>query len=272
MASRAFPVEHPEVGVELVRVWEPGVDPKATVVLVHGIAEHSGRYERTGELLAEAGFLVRGFDLIGAGASGGARWDIEHWHQYHDQVGQHVAWAREQGRPVVLLGHSLGGNIALGYALSDRPAPDLLVLSAPALAGGAGWQRTLAPIAARLAPTVSLANPVKGEHLSRDPQVAEDYFADPLVNTKSSFRLGAHIFDEMDRLNEKCSQLAVTTLVIHGGDDVLVPTASSEVLEQCPSVERRVYEGLRHEALNEPEGPQIVRDIVDWVESKLSSS
>lgn len=272
MPSRAFPVEHPEVGVELVRVWEPESEPRATVVLVHGLAEHSGRYERTGSLFAEAGYLVRGFDLIGAGASGGPRWDVEHWHHYHEQVRRHIEWAREQELPVVLFGHSLGGNVALGYTLSDRSTPDLLVLSAPALAGGAGWLRTAARIGARLMPSVSLANAVKGEHLSRDPQVAEDYFADPLVNTKSSFRLGDNFFEEMARLNDECSSLDVPTLVIHGGDDVLVPTDSSEVLESSTEVERRVYDGLRHEILNEPEGPEVVADVIEWIEAQLSSS
>jgi alpha-beta hydrolase superfamily lysophospholipase len=267
--ARANP--HPEIGNELVRDWAPEGEPRVYVVLVHGLGEHSGRYARTGDLLAGAGYHVRSFDLIGAGGSGGRRWDIDEWSRYHDQIGTHVQWARSHGAPVVLMGHSMGGALALGYALSDRPRPDLLVLSAPALSGGAGWQRALAPIAGKLAPTLSLANNVKGEHLSRDPAVGEAYMADPLVSTKSTCRLGARLFEEMDRLSRQLGELDIPTLVIHGGEDRLVPTVSSEPLAAIDCVDRKVYDGLRHETLNEPEGPQVVSDIVEWVDRETGN-
>lgn len=269
MPSTATANPHPEFGTELVRDWVPDREIKAHIVLVHGIAEHSGRYERTGQLLAKAGYYVRSFDLRGAGGSGGRRWDCEDWDQYHDQVQSHLEWARAQGGPVVLMGHSMGGLIALGYLLDDRPQPDLAVLSAPALSGGEKWQRAVAPLAAKLAPTVSIPNPVDGEHLSHDPKVAEAYFADPLVITKSSFRFGANLFAEMDRVIGELDQLQVPTLVFHGGDDVLVPTKSSEPLGELDAVDRRVYEGLRHETLNEPEGPQVIGDIVVWLNAHI---
>jgi acylglycerol lipase len=271
MATKTFAKPHPDIGTELVRDWEPKDEPRAYVVLVHGLAEHCGRYERTGSLLAEAGVWVRSFDLIGAGGSGGRRWDIDKWGRFHDQVGSHVDWARESGKTVVLMGHSLGGNIALGYVLSDRTPPDLLVLSAPALAGGAAWQRSLAPILARITPKAAIPNPVDGTHLSRDPSVAEAYFADPLVVTKSTVRLGAQIFEQIDDLNRRLDELNVPTLVIHGGDDELVPTRSSERLGELDIVDRKVYEGLRHETMNEPEGPQVIADIVAWIEDKTRS-
>lgn len=270
MATRITANPHPEIGTELVRDWEPAGDPRAHIVLVHGIGEHSGRYERTGWLLAEAGFFVRGFDLIGAGGSGGRRWDIDNWSRYHDQVRAHLEGARDEGGgPVVLMGHSLGGAIAIGYALSGRTKPDLLVLSAPALAGGAPWQRALAPLLARVAPTLALPNPVDGAQLSRDSAVADAYFADPLVVTKSTVRFGSLVFEEIDRLNRQLGKLDVTTLVIHGGDDRLVPTATSEPLGRLANVDRKVYPGLRHETLNEPEGPEIVADVITWLNDHL---
>jgi alpha-beta hydrolase superfamily lysophospholipase len=253
----------------LVRDWAPDGDPRAFVVLVHGLAEHSGRYERTGSLMAQAGLHVRGFDLIGAGGSGGRRWDIDDWSRYHDQIGLHVDEARSHGKPVVLMGHSLGGALCLGYLLSDGAKPDLAVLSAPALGGAAGWQKAVARLAAKLAPSLAIPNPVKGEHLSRDPSVAEAYFADPLVITKSTGRFGNQFIDEIDRLNDELENLDIPTLVIHGGEDRLVPTPFSEPLGELPVVDRKVYEGLRHETLNEPEGPEVVADIVAWVEQRL---
>jgi len=266
-STRAEP--HPEIGTELVREWEPEGDPKGYIVLVHGLAEHSGRYERTGSLLSGAGFWVRGFDLIGAGGSGGRRWDIDDWERYHDQIESHVEWARKAGKPVVLMGHSLGGALSLGYALSERHKPDLLVLSAPALGGAAGWQKILAPIVGKLMPNVAIPNPVNGEHLSRDPEVAEAYFSDPLVITRSTARFGARLIQEIEHLKDALWNLDVPTLVLHGGDDVLVPVSTSEPLGLLENVDRKVYDGLRHETLNEPEGPEVVADIVDWLDAHL---
>lgn len=270
MPSTAHASPHPEIGTELIREWVPEGSPKAHIVLVHGLAEHSGRYERTGGLLAEAGFHVRAFDLRGAGGSGGRRWHTDDWSRYHDQVQSHVEWARSAGGRVVLMGHSLGGAICLGYLIDDRPRPDLAVLSAPALSGGASWQRPLASLLGKVTPTLAIPNPVNGEHLSRDPQVAEAYFADPLVITKSTCGFGAAAFEEIDRLVDHHHRLDVPTLVIHGGDDVLVPTRTSERLGDLPNVDRKVYEGLRHETLNEPEGPEVVADIVAWLNEKLA--
>jgi len=269
MASTAFPRPHPDIGTELIREWTPEGEPCAYLVLVHGLAEHSGRYERTGSLLAAAGFAVRSFDLIGAGGSGGRRWDIDDWSRYHDQISSHLEWARSHGKPVVLMGHSLGGNLCLGYVLSGRPHPDLLVLSGPALGGGLAWQKALAPILARLAPRLAITNTIDGELLSRDPAVAEAYFADPLVITKSTLRFGAALFASMDELRERASELDVPTFVIHGGEDRIVPTASSEILGASDSVERRVYDGLRHETMNEPEGPEVVADVISWLNRHL---
>lgn len=222
-------------------------------------------------MLADSGYWVRGFDLIGAGGSGGRRWDIDEWSRYHDQIASHVEWAKSQGKPVVLMGHSLGGLLALGYLLGDGLQPDLAVLSAPALDSSTPDALvSAAGFLAKVTPRVAVPNQVDGAHLSRDPKVAEAYFADPLVVTKSSVRMGAQTFAEMDRLNEELVNLDIPTMVVHGGDDVLVPTACSEPLGELDCVDRKVYEGLRHETLNEPEGPEVVADIVAWLDAKIA--
>lgn len=243
---------------------------QAEIVLVHGLGEHCGRYERTGSQLAEAGLGVTAVDLIGFGATGGSRGYVEDWSQFLDQVGELVSEARDTGRPVVLLGHSLGGLVALDYALSERKAPDLLVLSAPSIEGGAGWQKLLAPVAGAIAPRLRLPTAVKGEHLSRDPAVGEAYFADPLVQTSASTRLGAEAFEAQERVQESLSNLSIPTLVIHGGADTLVPPQSSVSLGQLENVERRLYPTLRHESFNEPEGPEVVAEMIGWIRDHLA--
>lgn len=269
IVSVSRPMAHPDFGVELVRDWEPATSPRATVVLVHGLAEHSGRYERTGSLLAQSGFHVRSFDLMGAGGSGGRRWDIEDWDLYLDQIERHLGWATTQEGKTILMGHSLGATLVLDYTISDRPKPDLLVLSGPLLAGGARWQRTLAPILARLTPTLPLSNRLRGEQLSRDPAVGEAYFADPLTYTCSTPRLGAQIFAAIERANGSAHTIDLPALVVHGGADTIVPPWSTAFLAERGNFERRLYPVLRHEVLNEPEGPQVVADIVRWIESRL---
>ena len=102
------------------------------MLLVHGLAEHSGRYERTGRLLADAGIDVTSFDLRGHGGSGGRRGDVECWTDYLDDIAARLAVVRSEadGRPVVLFAHSYGGLICADYVLSGRPAPDLLARAA----------------------------------------------------------------------------------------------------------------------------------------------
>jgi alpha-beta hydrolase superfamily lysophospholipase len=254
-----------------LRHWATSGKPWATVLLVHGIGEHSGRYERTGRLMAEAGIDVHAFDIRGHGLSGGRRVYVRAWDDYLDDLAVRVAAVREPGVPLVLFGHSMGALIALTYACSDRPAPDLLVLSAvPLDARVPGWQRALAPILSRLAPTAILANPITGEQLSRDPAVGKAYFADPLVQPRSTTRLGAELLKAMKRGREGLDRLRIPALVIHGGGDTLVPTRVSEPLAAVAGVERRVLPDLHHETLNEPEGPEVVAAIVDWLRGRTA--
>ena len=123
--------------------------PWGSVLLVHGLGEHSGRYEHVGDQLTRAGLEVSAYDHRGMGGSGGRRGHIERWSQLHDDLAERLAVVRAEagGRPVVLYGHSLGAMIAAGYLLSDGPRPDLAVLSSPALDSTLpGWKKSLAPL------------------------------------------------------------------------------------------------------------------------------
>jgi acylglycerol lipase len=253
-----------------VRRWPPVGEPWARVLIVHGIGEHGGRYQRTGLLMAEAGLDVEAFDLRGHGLSGGRRVYVRRWDDFLDDVEVRLEALRRRGGPLILFGHSMGALIALTYACSDRPTPDLLVLSAPPLSAAVpAWQRVLAPIMGRVAPTVVLANPIAGDQLARDPAVGIAYFEDPLVQPRSTTRLGLQLFTAMKLARGGLARLKLPTLVIHGGADTLVPTAVSEPLATVPGVERRVLSDLRHETLNEPEGPAVVAEIVAWLRANL---
>jgi alpha-beta hydrolase superfamily lysophospholipase len=256
------------------RHW-PATDPWASVLIVHGLGEQSGRYEHVGDQYARAGIDAFAYDHRGAGASGGRPGDIERWSIYHDDLAERLAAVRavSDGRPVVLHAHSMGGLIAAGYLLSDRPRPDLTVLTSPGLDSTlASWKKALAPILGRLVPTLSVPNGVPSETLSRDPEVGRKAKADPLNGRTSTARFGAEALVEQARVRAAARAIGGPTLVLHGEADGLVPTVSSEVFEGAPGVERRTYPGLRHELHNEPEGPAILDAIIAWIRETLGRS
>ncbi len=263
-------------GVSLVvRRWPPVGEAKASVLIIHGLAEHSGRYERTGSILAATGLDVRALDLEGFGASGGRRAWIAGLDTWLDDVEDRLAdlRARSGGRPVVLFGHSMGGLVALSYAESDRAQPDLLVLSSPWLADHQpAWRKRGAMILGRLTPTLEVSNGFDGTTLSRDPAVGVAYAADPLAHHATTTGLGRQVLLAQRRAVANLDRLRVPTLVTHGGADPLVPVEADEPLGALPNVDRTVYPDLRHETLNEPEGPQVAADIAVWIDRHLPVS
>jgi alpha-beta hydrolase superfamily lysophospholipase len=258
----------------LVRHWPVLTgEPWATMLLVHGLAEHSGRYEHVGTQLAEAGIDAHAFDQRGFGASGGPRASVDRWSQLHDDLEERIAAVRsiEPSRPLVLYGHSLGGLVSLGYVLDARVEPDLLVLSAPAIGGSIPlWQRLLVGSLRRLTPGLLLSNRLDTEVLSSDPDVQLRYVADPLNQHRSTVRFAHAAFGEQRRVAAALDRLTLPTLVVHGADDRLVPASTSAVLEGRPGVTRRVYPATRHELHNEPVARQEVEDIVGWVRDRVS--
>ncbi len=254
-------------GVTLLRrAWDPDGDPRAVVLIVHGLGEHSGRYEHVGEHFAAHGLATRSFDLRGFGRSGGKRAYVDRFDQYLDDVAARLDWAREPGRPVVLLGHSLGGLIAARYLQSDRPQPDAAVLSAPALVADVpALKRGAAKGLSRLLPTLALPNDIAGDQLSSDPAVGEAYFADPLVYTKTTARLGAEILAAIDAANASLDRIRVPLYVIHGGADTVVPPPASAPLAGLPDATRRLFPAFRHECFNEPAGAEALDAVAGWV-------
>jgi alpha-beta hydrolase superfamily lysophospholipase len=149
--------------------------------------------------------------------------------------------------------------------------PDLVVVTAPGLDSTlATWKRALAPVLGRIAPTLAIPNGIDGETLSRDPSVAEKLAADPACARASTARFGAEALAEQARVRRDYERLRLPTLVLHGLDDGLVPPDASERLATLPNVERRTYQGLRHELHNEPEGPQIVDEVIAWLRPRAN--
>ncbi|MCU0483069.1 MAG: lysophospholipase [Chloroflexi bacterium] len=260
----------------LVRRWpEPG-EARATILIVHGLGDHSGRYEAVGSRLMAADLVVDSFDLRGFGASAGPRADVERWEDLLDDVEDRFVASRRDGLAAVLYGQSLGGLLVLDYLRDpERPRPELAVLSAPALGDRLSpLVRSAAPALARVAPGLRLRNPMEPGEISRDPAEVTAYAADGLVERRTSVRLGAFTLDAQERVNEWIAEqqrFPVPTLVLHGAADTIVPPEATEALGRLEGVERRLLPGVRHEPHHDPDAPAILDSVAAWIVARLEA-
>lgn len=242
----------------------------ADLLIVHGVSEHAGRWVHVADFFSERGYDVHTFDLRGHGASGASRLDVSPFSLFVDDLATVVDAVRTD-RPLIIYGHSMGGLITVLYAESLHGQADLYVLSAPALdSTSPAALVTAAGVLARVAPGFRMSTGLKGEQLSRLASVGEEYFADPLVYQRGSARFGAALFGAMETATEHVADIHRPMLVIHGGDDSLVPPSASAPLAAIDGVERRVFPGLRHEVHNEPEADDVLGFVASWLESALS--
>ena len=257
-------------GTELyTRTWEHP-DPAATVLIIHGVSEHVGRWEHVAEHFVGEGFEAHSYDQRAHGESGDGTLDIEHFDLFVDDIAHTIEAIRTEGRPLVLYGHSMGGLIAASYAQSEHPQPDILVLSAPALVAAVPPPlKIAAKVMGRLAPKFAIKSPVTKSHLSRDPAIGDAYVADPKVYLRGTARFGKMLFEMMDRARSSLHKITVPTLVIHGADDEIVPPRASAPLAAIDGVERRVFPGLRHETHNEPEQDEVLGFVSGWIKARL---
>jgi alpha-beta hydrolase superfamily lysophospholipase len=212
---------------------------------------------------------VRATDLRGFGRSGGRRAAVDRWDDYLDDLVGDIAAARLLGVPVVLMGHSLGGLIAASYALSDRPQPDLLVLSAPAIDSAIPrYKKIAARILGRLVPHKEIPNDLDGSRLSRHAAVGERYFADPLNHHSTTVGLGREALLAAEQVRDRLSELRIPTLVIHGGADSIVPPPISAPLAALPGVSRVLLPSFRHECFNEEGGEVAIDTVAAWIEAQ----
>lgn len=260
----------------LVRRWEASGEPWATALIVHGLGEHSGRWDAVGARFAAAGIATESYDHRGHGASGGRRAHVERWTDLLDDVDDRLVATRRPDLPAFLYGHSMGGLIVADDLLDGgRAAPDLAVHSSPALGDRLSpLLRSLVPVIARVAPTMAVANPFTPAELSRDPSVGVAYAADELTTSKTTTRLGASILAAARRVNAKVAageRFPCPVLVIHGDADTIVPAGSTAALADVPGVERRALPGVRHEPHNDPAGDAIVDDVIAWLRAKAGA-
>jgi acylglycerol lipase len=246
------------------------------VVLAHGASEHGGRYAWVAERLAERGFALYVGDHRGHGRSSGARAFIDRLdHAVRDLDGVvDLARAAHPGTTTFLLGHSMGGAVALAYAIEHQDRLDGLVLSAPlaALEAAPAVVRVAGRVLSTVVPKVGVLG-VDSTAVSRDPGVVHDYDSDPLnYHGKLPARTVAELSDAIGDFPEEVAALTLPILTMHGTADRLTPPEGSEmVIERAGSDDKSIirYDGLYHELLNEPERQRVLDDIVSWMEARL---
>jgi len=246
--------------------------PRAALLLVHGIGEHSGRYEHVGAYFADMGIDTLGFDGRGFGQTGGRRAYVSSFNQFLDDLQDLMKERRSLGLPVILMGHSLGGLISATYLVGNRPMPDLAVLSSPALRAEVPmWQKKMAPVLAKVSPKLFIPAKIQADLLSRDPDVQAAYENDPLVVAGATAGLGNEIFKTMKTTSASIQRISIPTFVFHGAEDQLVPPSASAPLGELLNITRKLWPGLRHECLNEPEQEEVLGAIGDWINSQLDA-
>jgi alpha-beta hydrolase superfamily lysophospholipase len=266
-----------EGGVEIYwQAWLPPTEPRATIVLAHGASEHSGRYAWTGEELAKRGYALYAIDHRGHGRSKGPRAVIDRMANAVEDLHTLVerTAAKHPGRPLVLLGHSMGGAVALSYTIEHEDALDALVLSGAlaALEAASPVQRAAGRVLSAVAPKLGVVG-IDSSAVSRDPQVVEDYDSDPLnYHGKLPARTVAELSRAIDGYPDAVQRFKLPMLVMHGGADRLTPIAGSQmVVERAASEDKTFirYDELFHEILNEPERQQVLDDIADWLDARF---
>lgn len=260
------------------RRWLPDGDAKAAVVIIHGYAEHSGRYDWTGERLAEAGFATYALDLPGHGQSGGEQALVRSMNEFLNDVRLFVSLVRgwSPGLPLFVLGHSMGGLITTLYLAVDKPDLRGAVLSGAVLAGpnrGRGMRERLARIIGRFLPRLRVAS-LDSADISRDPAVVQAYDADPLVyRGRIKAGLAAAMVRGGQRADDDAPGIATPILILHASDDRLSsPAGSQRLFERIASTDKtlKIYDGLYHEILNEPERDTVIADIIAWLSERTS--
>ena len=267
-------------GLDLhVRRWQAeDVPHRWTFVLVHGLGEHGGRYQHLAAWFTPLGATVYAMDHRGHGRSGGPRGHAPSLDALLNDIDAVVARARtESGGPVVLIGHSFGGLLAIAYALRHQDHIDRAVFSAPLLLVKVkvpGWKRALARVLPKVAPRLSLSNEVDPNVLSHDPAIAQAYSVDLLVHDRITAGLYGDTIARGEEFIARAPELRLPFLLLHGRDDQIVdPIGSQRFFARATAPERAfcLYPGLYHEIFNELEQETVFQDIESWLTQRTDA-
>jgi alpha-beta hydrolase superfamily lysophospholipase len=257
--------------------WLPEGEPKAVLLIVHGLAEHSGRYGNVVNHFVPLGYAVYGIDHIGHGKSEGDRVHVKRFDDYTNTLKAYFDKVRgsKPDKPVFLVGHSMGGLIGAVYLLDHQGELAGAVLSGPAVKIPSNVTPAtifVGKILSALIPGYGLIE-LEAEGVSRDPAVVQAYINDPLVyRGKMTSRLAAEMLQAMQTVTVQAAKITLPILIVQGSADRLVnPEGARELYEAVSSADKqiKIYDGFYHEVFNEPEHDKVLRDVELWLEGHL---
>ncbi|MCB9008138.1 MAG: lysophospholipase [Ardenticatenaceae bacterium] len=256
--------------------WLPQGEPKAVIVIVHGMGEYGGRYQHVVNALVPQGFAIYAADHRGHGRSPGKRMFVNKWSEYLDDLNLFIKLVKDRwaGRPFFLYGHSMGGNITLNYVLRHPDGYNGVIASAPAV-GKLDVPPILAfisKILSKLAPAMQVKTNLELTDISRDPVEAQAYGDDPLVLGFATPRFGVEFPAAAEWAMAHAAEFQPPLLMIHGDSDNIVNvSASRSFFAKVPGEDKKliVYEGGVHESHNDIHRDQVIADIEQWLEAHI---
>jgi alpha-beta hydrolase superfamily lysophospholipase len=256
--------------------WRPS-NPRAAVVLVHGLGEYCRRYDHVAKAFAAEGIAMLGFDHRGHGRSEGKRGHIPAMSRAMDDIDHFLgdATTRFSGLPRFLYGHSMGGMMVLNYTLTHHPQIAGVVCTSPGLATGAPiapFKLFMANLLYSLLPAFTLANGLDVENLSHDRKVIEAYKTDPLVTPMVSSALGLDLINTGRWVEEHGEDFSLPLFLLQGlGDHIVSPEATRRFAARVPRdlVTFREFPGMYHELHNEPDKQSILSEMAYWMAAQI---
>lgn len=255
-----------------IHMYEWHVDnPKAHLLFVHGYAEHAGRYDVFGKFLNEQGISLSAYDQRGFGKSDGLKAYVKRFDQLIEDLDE-VLNVIEGDVPVFLMGHSMGGLVVSMFAARNESAKVAGVISS---SGALELDPNLSPILQRLAPILGFlfpklpTEPLDKTYLTRSPENMERYMNDPLIYLKGTrARTGAELIKSIKAISKVVDKINLPLLILHGDADRLtMPGGSQQLYDGAKSKDKtlKLYPGLYHELVFEPEGREVMKDLVEWI-------
>jgi len=251
---------------------------RARVLIVHGLSEHSARHLNTVGALTRAGYDVVRFDLRGCGKSGGERQWVERFGDYVEDVSKVVNWIETQpGLPLYLLGHSMGGAIAIHFAASYGKYLSGLIVSAPAFRIGevSPLKIAVGRVLEKVVPHLRIPKSMDSGFISRDPVAVEAYKNDPLTCHFNTLRQGKEILDGFEAVGERVKKIDLPIVLFHGSADRIVRLEGSfEILQTVPSKDKNLFilPGGFHEPHNDIEKEEYFRLLTHWIDTHAKVS
>lgn len=258
------------------RAWRPAGAPRAVLINVHGLGDHSGLYPALVEHFTARGLVVHAPDVRGNGRSHGQRAYVERWDEYREDLGCFLGAVRseEPGLPIFLLGNSLGGLIVLDYALHHPEGIQGVIAASPPLGrlGVPAPLLALGRVLSRLWPRFSLRTGMDLSGLARDPAVIETVLADPLFHRAGTARLSTEVTAAIARVQQAAPRFPLPLLLLHGSADRMVRPEGSRAFAARvghPDRELREYAGAYHVLFADLDRERVLTDVERWIADRL---